>query len=703
MTFNIQKTNSIKNLFFLFFIFSHFIVQSQDAFRYQAVARDTSGAPIANQLIGLQISIILETEYSAPSYIETHQVESNNYGVFNLDIGNGIPIEGDFSTLDWSQKGFIKIEIDITGGANYDLVSLSELLSVPKALYAESAKRIEGGFGLNVKDFGAKGDNLTDDTDAFETALITAEVNGAKLFVPQGIYRITRTLEIGDGVSLIGEGSGSTPLETPHNGSLLHFEGNGFAIKINGHSSRLKDLVIRDKSNEQAAGGILIEADGRLIESVYVFEVLVSGFTNGTGLELSAKNSGGIAYGSFNNVRIRHGKIGIRIDPSNNSFVNSNTWDHCQVSGGGFDYGMVIEGGNNNIMNGVVIEPLSSNIGHLVVKKGELIGSEMRIEGANQDPKIPLILFYKKTQNSTITGTYAGGLTLDKGNNFINMKSGKAIHYKNSSYNRFKNATFFSPDNNTITDWKVKGNNLTISVENPELSPTHNVIKLTVPAGITATLEPDNLSRPKIKDLPLYDQVNFGFHIKSTEPDIIFASTNAPIGWTNSSPYSGSDEWEFVGMNAEVNKVNQARFALIITNTTANEIDVYITTPTVSFGNQLPTLDEAPLFESGGKLNGLLIHALAEVTVPSDGYLTIPLTANYFEVTNVANIQRLNHLTADRFPKGSTITLLFNNSGINVTNSGYINLKAGYTSVTNGSLTLISNGNGTWREVNRNN
>ena len=703
MKLQVQKKSlrSILNLFL--FIFLSLSIQAQDAFRYQAVARDSTGMTIANQLIGVQISIIQDDTNLPPSYTETHQVTSNNYGVFNLNVGAGIPIEGDFNTLDWSKKSFMQVEVDVTGGANYSLSSLSELLSVPKALYAETAKRIEGGFGLNVKDFGATGDSKTDDTDAFDAALSAAKITGAKVFVPAGIYRLTRTIEIGDGVSLIGEGSGSDPLQTPYNGSLLWYEGNDFAIKINGHSSRLKDLVIKDKSDGKAEGGIILEANGRLLESVYIFEVLVSGFVDGIGLKLRAKNAGGIAYASFYNLRIRHGKVGIKLDPSNNSFINSNTWHHCQISGGGFDYGMLIEGGNNNILNGVVIEPLSTTSGHLVVKKGEIFGSEIRIEGVEQNTKVPLIKFKKKTMNSVLTGVYAGGLTLDKGNNFINMKSGKAIHYRNSSFNRFKNATFFSSNNSSILDWDIIGNGVTSTILEPELSPSHNIIKLTVPASGNVIFEPSALARPAVKDLPLYDQVNFGFHIKTKEPDIVFASTNAPNGWTNSNPHSGSNEWEFVSMNAEVNRTTTARFTLKIENTSNKSVDVYISTPTLAFGNQLPTLDEAPLFESGGQLNGLLTHAYAEATTPSDGFLILPMSANYFEITNVQNITRVNHLTANRFPKGSVITLLFNSGGIGVSNSGYLNLKGGFTSVANGSLTLISNENGTWREVNRNN
>ena len=687
-----------------FLIFSSLYVQAQNTFRYQAVARDTSGVTISNQLIGIQISII-QTEATLPAiYEEVHQVMSNDYGVINLNVGDGVSLLGDFTTIDWSLESFVQIEMDINGGTNYDLSSLSEILSVPRALYAERAGSISGQrFGLNVKDFGATGDGSTDDIAAFELALDSAKVLGSKLFVPAGLYRITRTLVIEDGVSLIGEGSGNDPLETPVNGSLLWYEGDAFAIQVEGHSSRIKDLVIRDKSDGDALGGILLEADGRLLESVHLSEILISGFTEGTGLKLSAKNQAGISYSSFDNVRVRHGKTGIHIDPSSNSFINSNSWNDCQVSGGGFDYGIRVDGGNNNTFNNVVIEPYFTNQGHLVVNKGEISGLEIRIEGTQQVATTPLIYFAENTKNSTLTGIYGGGLTIDRGNNFINMTSGKAIHYRNSSTNKFKNSTFFSSDNTTVKDWEILGAGVSVNVLSPTLTPAHNVLEVTIPAGINMQLKPNATSIPIIKDLPLYDQANFGFHVKSTESDIAYTVTNAPTGWTTSTAHSGSGNWEFIGMNAVVNRSAPSLFMLHVNNTTGQAITVLISTPTLAFGNQVPTLEESPLSTSGGELTGMLSHAMVSVSTPSNGFLSVPLTANYFEITNVQNIYRVNHLSTNRAAKGTVITLLFDNGGVGVTNGAYLNLKDGFTSVANGSLTLISNGNGTWREVNRNN
>lgn len=677
---------------------------AQDAFRYQAVARDSSGTTITNQLIGVQISIILDNENNPAVYEEIHQPESNDYGVINLSIGDGIPMTGDFSTINWGQKAFIKVEMDLAGGTNYTVSSVAEVLSVPRALYAENAGNVNSSkFGIYVTDFGAIGDGSTDDTDAFEAAIDSAFVTGATLYIPRGVYKITRTLEVKAGVVMQGESAGSEPLQTPYNGSLIWYEGSGFAFKITGHNANMRDLIIRDKSSNQATGGIQLLADGYPLETVQLSNLLISGFTNGAAIQLEAKNSGGIAYASFYHLRVRHAKIGLHIKEDASSYVNSNAFYHCQISGGGFHYGLLIDGGNNNIFHELIIEPPSTQHGHLVVNEGEIVGHQIRIEGNNQKTTTPLIYFENDTKNSTLTGVYAGGLTLDKGNNFINMKSGKAIHYRNSNVNRFSNATFFTPDGTTIQDWDITGNGVSVQVQSPELTEKHNVLKLTIPAGVVMRIAPSALARPQVKDLPIYDQVNFGFYAKLSHNNIAYTLTNAPQGWAASTPHSGSGEWEFVGMNAEVNRSQPGIFGFEVNNTTGGTITVYLSTPTLTFGNQLPTLDEAPLAASGGTLTGQLTHAMATVTTPSNGFLTLPRNANYFEITNSQTIFRINHLTADRVPKGTVITLLFNQSGTNVSNSGYLLLKGGFTSVTNSSLTLISNGNGTWREVNRNN
>ena len=80
----------------------------------------------------------------------------------------------------------------------------------------------------NVKtDFGAKGDNVTDDTLAFEKALNATAVDNGALFIPAGVYRITRVLNTRKAVVLRGAGRDATTLYLPY--SLTDVYGNTYS------------------------------------------------------------------------------------------------------------------------------------------------------------------------------------------------------------------------------------------------------------------------------------------------------------------------------------------------------------------------------------------------------------------------------------------------------------------------------------------
>ncbi|MEA4856393.1 glycosyl hydrolase family 28-related protein [Solidesulfovibrio sp.] len=64
---------------------------------------------------------------------------------------------------------------------------------------------------LSVRDFGAAGDGLTDDTAAFESA-IAALASPGILSVPAGTYRITRSLALKSGLVLRGAGATASKL-----------------------------------------------------------------------------------------------------------------------------------------------------------------------------------------------------------------------------------------------------------------------------------------------------------------------------------------------------------------------------------------------------------------------------------------------------------------------------------------------------------
>ncbi len=115
------------------------IAQTPQAFKYQAVARDNGGNVLANQNVSFQISILEGSTSGTAVYVETHDTITNEFGLVNLEIGNGVVVSGVFEEVDWGDGlYFLQIEMDETGGTTYQLMGTSQLLSVPYSLYSES-------------------------------------------------------------------------------------------------------------------------------------------------------------------------------------------------------------------------------------------------------------------------------------------------------------------------------------------------------------------------------------------------------------------------------------------------------------------------------------------------------------------------------------------------------------------------------------
>jgi len=122
--------------------------QTPQALNYQGIARNGSGQPLANQALGLRISI---GDISTVLYQETQSVTTNAYGLYNIIIGNGTVVSGSMTAVNWlSGDRFIKVEMDPAGGTAYVAVgSPTKMVSVPYAMGANSVQATSnGGAGL---------------------------------------------------------------------------------------------------------------------------------------------------------------------------------------------------------------------------------------------------------------------------------------------------------------------------------------------------------------------------------------------------------------------------------------------------------------------------------------------------------------------------------------------------------------------------
>jgi uncharacterized protein (TIGR02145 family) len=138
------------------------LAQSPQKMSYQAVIRNSSGVLVTSSAVGMKISILQGSASGIIVYSETQTPAANANGLVSLEIGAGIVVNGNFSTIDWSSGPyFIKTETDPSGGAAYSITGTNQMLSVPYAFFAATAGNNtpgpQGPIGLTGP-VGPKGD-----------------------------------------------------------------------------------------------------------------------------------------------------------------------------------------------------------------------------------------------------------------------------------------------------------------------------------------------------------------------------------------------------------------------------------------------------------------------------------------------------------------------------------------------------------------
>ncbi|NPA35752.1 MAG: hypothetical protein GXO47_02775 [Chlorobi bacterium] len=173
--------------------------QAPDKMSYQAVIRNSDSRIVADQKIGLQISILKDTEDGQVVYSEVQSPTTNSNGLVSIEFGG----EQGWSDIDWSDGVyFIKTETDPEGNSNYTITGTSKLLSVPYSMFAKNAGSVNSmpavftNIAINITVTGAVcGGNIV--------------TNGGSEITARGVCWSTRqnpTLD--DSVTVDGAGTG---------------------------------------------------------------------------------------------------------------------------------------------------------------------------------------------------------------------------------------------------------------------------------------------------------------------------------------------------------------------------------------------------------------------------------------------------------------------------------------------------------------
>tara|TARA_Y100001968_G_scaffold314807_1_gene340628 strand:+ start:195 stop:1217 length:1023 start_codon:yes stop_codon:yes gene_type:complete len=169
----------MNKIFFSFIMLSFFFCDAQapSGINYQAAVRDADGILYDNQNVKVYFRlVVLETGNIV--WEETHDIQTNEFGVFNTIIGFGestsLGTALEFEEIDWSEGSmYVKVDVDFDNEGPQSPVSFgeSQLLSVPYALYANSS----GNHYWSVNDgvISPQDENLSINLSATDTQILS--------------------------------------------------------------------------------------------------------------------------------------------------------------------------------------------------------------------------------------------------------------------------------------------------------------------------------------------------------------------------------------------------------------------------------------------------------------------------------------------------------------------------------------------------
>ncbi len=281
--------------------------QVPQGFNYQGIVRDDAGGVAANQTVTLRLSVV-DGATSNAEYVETHQVTTNTFGLFTLQVGRGNRVSGSFGGVTWKNGNkSLKVEVDL--GTGFIDLGSSQLQSVPYALVAGS---LAGPVNLALNDLSdvtagapSAGDVLKWNGTAWisEDDIAGFELPFADTVSTTALTPLLRLRQLGDGEVLRlegGSGLSTTSLLTlDHQG-----QGNGVTAVVHGRAGNPGHFRIDNPDNGDAAvygitNGVgnagYFEITNRISDSA-----AVRAMTTGTGAGVHGESSGnGRAYGIY--------------------------------------------------------------------------------------------------------------------------------------------------------------------------------------------------------------------------------------------------------------------------------------------------------------------------------------------------------------------------------------------------------------------
>jgi hypothetical protein len=120
--------------------------QAPQGFNYQATVRNNAGALMTNASVQLKFSILQDTATGTLVYSESQTKTTDGLGQVSTVVGQGTALTGTFAAINWG-TGTHFLAIELNTGNGFVAMGTTQLLSVPYALYANTAGSTSGSSG----------------------------------------------------------------------------------------------------------------------------------------------------------------------------------------------------------------------------------------------------------------------------------------------------------------------------------------------------------------------------------------------------------------------------------------------------------------------------------------------------------------------------------------------------------------------------
>lgn len=146
---------------------------------------------------------------------------------------------------------------------------------------------------VNVKNYGAIGNGITDDTLAIQTAINTAG-EGGSVFIPSGTYKISAQLVVFSKFQMRGAGTGATQInQVTNNTPIIVSRSYVSALSYTPVGNlTIKDIRLNGTSTGSGQHGIILRDFYSRVENVYVTA------TGGNGVRFTHLNDASSPFGS---------------------------------------------------------------------------------------------------------------------------------------------------------------------------------------------------------------------------------------------------------------------------------------------------------------------------------------------------------------------------------------------------------------------